>query len=82
MIRWPGYFVAFGTVLPAILETKDLIICFGNFREKSSDPNSGSGLLVQAFDYYRDLVPDTPVAFSAILFPSGLVGFCFSPGAF
>ena len=82
MIRWPGYFVAFGTVLPAILETKDFLSVLGIFEKSSSDPYSGSGLLVQAFDYYRDLVPDTPFAFSAILFPSGLVGFCFSPGAF
>jgi len=33
-IRWPGYFVAYGTVLPAILETKDLLSVFGIF-EKS-----------------------------------------------
>jgi hypothetical protein len=34
MIRWPGYFLAFGTVLPAILETKDLLSALGIF-EKS-----------------------------------------------
>jgi hypothetical protein len=28
-LRWPGYFVAFGTVLPAIFETKDLLSTLG-----------------------------------------------------
>ena len=29
--RWPGYFLAYGTVLPAILETRDLLSALGIF---------------------------------------------------
>jgi hypothetical protein len=37
-LRWPGYFVAFGTVLPAILETKDLLSAWGIFEKSRLTP--------------------------------------------
>ena len=36
--RWPGYFVAYGTVLPAILETKDLVSALGLFEKSRLTP--------------------------------------------
>ncbi len=38
VIRWPGYFVAFGTVLPAILETRDLLSSWGIFEKSRLTP--------------------------------------------
>jgi hypothetical protein len=32
-VRWPGYFVAYGTVLPAIFETRELLDAWGVFRK-------------------------------------------------
>lgn len=37
-LRWPGYFVAFGTVLPAILETRDLLWAWGIFEKSRIKP--------------------------------------------
>lgn len=31
-VRWPGYFIAYATVLPGIFETRDLLECFGFFK--------------------------------------------------
>jgi len=38
IFRWPGYFVAYGTVLPAILETKDLLSSLGIFEKSRLTP--------------------------------------------
>jgi hypothetical protein len=32
-IRWPGYFIAYGTVLPAIFETRELLDALGAFKK-------------------------------------------------
>ncbi|MBI5585600.1 MAG: hypothetical protein HY892_17460 [Deltaproteobacteria bacterium] len=32
-LRWPGYFVAFGTVLPAVFETRELLDTWGVFKK-------------------------------------------------
>lgn len=37
-LRWPGYFLAFGTVLPAILETRDLLSALGIFEKSHLTP--------------------------------------------
>ena len=50
MIRWPGYFVAFGTVLPAILETRDLLSTLGIFEKSRLNP-----VRVQA-SWYRPMI--------------------------
>jgi hypothetical protein len=38
IFRWPGYFVAYGTVLPAILETRDLLSTLGIFEKSRLTP--------------------------------------------
>ncbi len=75
--RWPGYFVAYGTVLPAILETRDLLSTLGLF-EKSRGPR----LPVQASWYRPLIVAGTlclilPLLFPRFCFPLVWLGFIF-----
>ena len=81
-LRWPGYFVAFGTVLPAILETRELLWAWGIFEKSRMKPIRYRPVLAPAFDHYRYLVPGPSSAVPPILFPPGLAGFCFSLRAF
>ena len=37
-LRWPGYFVAYGTVLPALFETKELLAALGLFKKNRLRP--------------------------------------------
>ena len=47
-LRWPGYFIAFGTVLPGILETRTLLGNWGVFSQVRSRPlRVHSGLLLR-----------------------------------
>lgn len=77
MIRWPGYFVAFGTVLPAILETRDLISALGIFKKSRVHP-----IPVQA-SWYRPLIIAgalgllLPLLFPQFCFPLVWLGFIF-----
>jgi hypothetical protein len=66
--RWPGYFVAYGTVLPAILETKDLLSALGIF-EKSSVASK----TVQVSWYRPMIIAGTLCLVFSLLFPQ----FCF-----
>jgi hypothetical protein len=68
MIRWPGYFVAFGTVLPAILETKDILSVLGIFEKSSVTP-----ITVQASGYKPLIITGTLCLILPLLFPQ----FCF-----
>ena len=66
--RWPGYFAAYGTVLPAILETKELLSALGFFEERGVKP-----LQVRS-SWTRPLI----IAGSlCLILPLFLPGFCF-----
>jgi hypothetical protein len=77
MIRWPGYFVAYGTVLPAILETKDILSVLGIFEKSSVTP-----MTVQA-SWYKPLIITgilcliLPLLFPQFCFPLVWLGFVF-----
>ncbi len=77
MIRWPGYFVAFGTVLPAILETKDFLSALGIFEKSQVTP-----IPVQA-SWYKPLIITgslcliLPLLLPQFCFPLVWVGFVF-----
>ncbi len=64
MIRWPGYFVAFGTVLPAILETRDLLSALGIFEKSRLNP-----VRVQASWYRPMIITGTLCLILPLLFP-------------
>jgi hypothetical protein len=76
-IRWPGYFVAFGTVLPAILETRELLRAWGIF-EKSRmkpiriDPSWHRPLIITGI-----LCLVLPLLFPRYFFPLVWLGFVF-----
>jgi hypothetical protein len=77
IIRWPGYFVAFGTVLPAILETKDFLSVLGIFEKSRVTP-----IPVQA-SWYKPLIITgafcliLPLLFPRFCFPLVWLGFVF-----
>jgi hypothetical protein len=77
MIRWPGYLVAYGTVLPAILETRDLLSTMGIFKKSRVHP-----IPVQA-SWYRPLIITgtlcllLPLFFPQFCFPLVWLGFIF-----
>jgi hypothetical protein len=64
VIRWPGYFVAFGTVLPAILETRDLLSSLGIFEKNHLNP-----VRVQASWYRPMIIIGTLCLILPLLFP-------------
>ena len=76
-IRWPGYFVAFGTVLPAILETRDLLSALGIFEKSRLTP-----VRVQS-SWYRPMIISgvlcfiLPLLFPQYCFPFIWLGFVF-----
>jgi hypothetical protein len=68
LIRWPGYGVAYGTVLPAILETRELLATLGIFDTKRVKP-----LRVQS-SWFRPLIITGTLC---LLLPLSLPLFCF-----
>ncbi len=76
-LRWPGYFVAFGTVLPAILETRDLLWAWGIFEKSRLTP-----VRVQP-SWYRPLIVTgtlcliLPLTLPLFCFPLVWIGFIF-----
>lgn len=76
-LRWPGYFVAYGTVLPAILETKDLLSAWGIFEKSRLTP-----VRVQP-SWYRPLIITgalcliLPLTLPLFSFPLVWIGFIF-----
>ncbi len=76
-IRWPGYFVAYGTVLPAILETRGLLSTLGIFEKSRIRP-----IPVQASRYRPLIITGTlclilPLLFPIYTFPLVWLGFIF-----
>lgn len=77
LIRWPGYFVAFATVLPAILETKDFLSVLGIFEKSQMTP-----IPVKASWYKPLIITGTlclilPLLFPQFCFPLVWLGFVF-----
>jgi hypothetical protein len=76
-IRWPGYAVAFGTVLPAILETSELLAALGFFKKTRLKP-----LPVRA-SWFRPLIISgtlgllLPLILPLFFFPLVWLGFIF-----
>ena len=76
-IRWPGYFVAFGTVLPAILETKDLLSSWGLFQESRMAPIPIRSSWYKPFIITGTLCLVLPLLFPLYAFPLVWLGFFF-----
>ncbi len=76
-LRWPGYFVAFGTVLPAILETRELLWAWGIFEKSRLNP------VRIGPSWYRPLIITgilcliLPLLFPRYCFPLVWLGFIF-----
>ncbi len=76
-VRWPGYVVAYGTVLPAILETRDLLSAWGIFEARRLTP-----IRVQS-SWFRPLIITgalcllLPLSFPLFCFPLVWLGFIF-----
>ncbi|MEW6184762.1 MAG: hypothetical protein AB1585_03375 [Thermodesulfobacteriota bacterium] len=77
ILRWPGYFLAFGTVLPAILETKDLLSALGIFEKSRLTP------MAVKKTWYRPMIIGGALClllallFPVICFPLVWLGFIF-----
>lgn len=76
-LRWSGYFVAYGTVLPAIIETKDLLSAWGILEKSRLTP-----VRVQS-SWYRPLIITgalcliLPLTLPLFCFPLVWIGFIF-----
>lgn len=76
-IRWPGYVVAFGTVLPAILETSDLLAALGFFTEKRLKPVRIQGAWFRPLIITGTLCLVLPLSLPLFCFPLVWLGFIF-----
>jgi hypothetical protein len=76
-LRWPGYFVAFGTVLPAILETKDLLSAWGIFEKSQLKPLTVKPSWNRPLIIIGSLCLVLPLFFPLYAFPLVWLGFVF-----
>jgi len=79
VIRWPGYFVAFGTVLPAIFETKDLLAALGILEKSRLTPVRVQPSWNRPLIIAGALCLILPLLFPAYGFPLVWLGFVFLP---
>lgn len=77
LIRWPGYFVAFGTVLPAIFETKDLLSALGILEKRGLRPVQVHPSWNRPLIIGGALCLILPLLFPAYAFPLVWLGFVF-----
>jgi hypothetical protein len=77
VIRWPGYFVAFGTVLPALFETKELLSALGIFEKSRRTPVQVQPSWNRPLIIVGTLCLVLPLLFSAYFFPLVWLGFVF-----
>lgn len=77
ILRWPGYFVAFGTVLPGILETKDLLSAWGIFKKSRLTPLPVRPSWNRPLIIIGTLCLVLPLLFPLYAFPLVWLGFVF-----
>jgi hypothetical protein len=75
--RWPGYFVAYGTVLPAILETKDLLSALGVFEKSRLAPKAVPDTWYRPLIITGTLCLILPLLLPRFFFPLVWLGFIF-----
>jgi hypothetical protein len=76
-VRWPGYFLAFGTVLPGLLETKDLLSAWGIFEKIRWAPLSVRPSWNRPLIMAGTLCLILPLLFPLFAFPLVWLGFVF-----
>ncbi len=74
-IRWIGYFIAYGTVLPAIFETTELLEALGLYRNIKIKPISKTRAWYVPFTFTGMVFLFAPIFFPRYTFP--LVWLCF-----
>ena len=67
--RWPGYFIAYGTVLPALFETTELLDALGLFRHSRVRPIPGSRAWYWPFFIMGGFFLYAPVFWPECFFP-------------
>jgi hypothetical protein len=77
VFRWPGYFVAYGTVMPAIWETKDLLSALGLFEKEGGKKWPVSRSLYRPLIIAGVLCLLLPLMVPEIFFPLVWLGFVF-----
>ena len=75
--RWPGYFVAYGTVLPGILETETFLKNLGLFRRLTGPRLSGKTRLLARFTILGALMMAAPLIHPGLFFPTVWLGLIF-----
>jgi hypothetical protein len=76
-LRWPGYFVAYGTVLPALFETKDLLAALGLFKKSRLRPVLIRPAWFRLLIVIGALCLILPLAAPSFFFPLVWLGFIF-----
>lgn len=76
-LRWPGYFISYGTVLPGIFETTELLSCLGLYSKVSTKPRVISKFWFPIFFAGGMLFLLSPLLFPRYCFPFIWVGFVF-----
>ncbi len=76
-VRWPGYFVAYGTVLPAIFETRELLDAWQVFGKRRIRPVQISASWVAGFRFLGLAMLLLPLIWPLYAFPLVWGGFVF-----
>lgn len=76
-VRWPGYFIAYATVLPGMFETAELLGCLGIFKNTSVKRRIFSPAGFPVFYAFGILFLLLPLAFPRFCFP--LIWLAFIP---
>lgn len=76
-LRWPGYFVAFSTVLPAILETRELVSALGIFEKSRLAPIKVQSSWFRPMIIIGTLCLLLPLLLPSVFFPLVWLGFIF-----
>ena len=75
--RWPGYFVAYGTVLPGILETETFLRNLGVFRQVTGPRLRAKTRLLVRFMIPGTLMMAAPLIYPDLFFPTLWLGLIF-----
>jgi hypothetical protein len=76
-LRWPGYFAAYGTVLPAIFETREFLAVLGLFNKTRRRPVSIRPSWFRPLIVIGALCLILPLAAPSLFFPLVWMGFIF-----
>jgi len=77
ILRWPGYFISYATVLPGIFETAELFCCLGLFAKVKTNVRIFPSLSFPVFYTAGAVCILLPLLFPRFCFPLIWVGFIF-----